>query len=74
MKRYDICRSCPEFDSYWKTCNTCKCFMPIKVLISSAKCPQGQWEKTNGTNQKTNEITKSFKRGYSKKAEAKRNG
>jgi len=74
MKRYDICRNCPEFDSYWKTCNSCKCFMPIKVLINSAKCPKGQWENVNGTNQKTNEITKSFERSYSKKAEAKRNG
>ena len=57
MKRYDICRSCPEFDSYWKTCNSCKCFMPIKVLIPSAKCPKGQWEKPNGIDEKTNEIT-----------------
>jgi len=48
--------------------------MPIKVLINSAECPKGQWENINGTNQKTNEITKSFERSYSKKAEAKRNG
>ncbi len=46
--------------------------MPIKVLINSAKCPEGQWENINGTNEETNEVTKRFKRRYSEEAE--RNG
>jgi hypothetical protein len=43
MKRYDICKDCSHFNSFWKTCDQCKCFMPIKVLINSAKCPKGYW-------------------------------
>lgn len=74
MRRYEICRTCPQFDTFWKTCNLCKCFMPIKVLIPSAKCPDGQWEKPNGIDKKTNEITKSLERSYTKKAKAKGHG
>lgn len=57
MTRYDICRTCSQFNKTWKTCKVCKCFMPIKVLIPSAKCPEGQWEKIDGVNEKTNEAT-----------------
>ena len=31
--------------------------MPIKVLIPSAECPEGQWEKIDGANEETNEAT-----------------
>ena len=48
--------------------------MPIKVIIPSAKCPDGQWEKPNGIDKKTNEITKSLERSYIKEAEAIRHG
>jgi len=48
--------------------------MPIKVLIPSAKCPKGQWEKPNGIDKKTNEITESFERSDTKKTEEKRYG
>tara|TARA_R100000278_G_C5412514_1_gene143623 strand:+ start:198 stop:344 length:147 start_codon:yes stop_codon:yes gene_type:complete len=48
--------------------------MPIKVLIPSAKCPDGQWEKPNGIDKKTNEITKSLERSYIKEAKAKGHG
>jgi len=57
VKRYDICKNCSQFNKFWKTCNVCKCFMPIKVLIPSAECPEGQWEKIDGVKQKTNEAT-----------------
>jgi hypothetical protein len=74
MKRYDICKSCSHFNSFWKTCNSCKCFMPIKVLIPSAKCPEGQWEIIDGIDQKTNEVTESSKRSYSQKTKRKGHG
>tara|TARA_R100000231_G_scaffold32373_1_gene28312 strand:- start:2028 stop:2174 length:147 start_codon:yes stop_codon:yes gene_type:complete len=48
--------------------------MPIKVLINSAECPKGQWEKPNGIDEKTNEITKSLERSYTKEAKEKRHG
>ena len=48
--------------------------MPIKVLIPSAKCPEGQWEIIDGIDQKTNEVTESSKRSYTKEAKAKGHG
>ena len=42
-QRYPICKSCEEFDSSWKKCNQCGCFMPIKSLMSKETCPLGKW-------------------------------
>ena len=52
MKRYDISKDCSHYNSIWKTSNKCKCFMPIKVLINSAKCPRGYWVENHGNETK----------------------
>lgn len=41
--RMEICKRCPMFDATLKRCKDCGCFMPAKVQLPDAKCPQGRW-------------------------------
>lgn len=41
--RMEICKRCPAFDQTLRRCRDCGCFMPAKVQIDAAKCPQGRW-------------------------------
>jgi len=41
--RLNICKSCEKFRPTTKTCQACNCFMPGKVHINSASCPDGKW-------------------------------
>ena len=43
LKRYAICKSCDNLNKTNAMCNQCNCFMRIKCLIPSAKCPLGKW-------------------------------
>lgn len=45
-RRYNICKLCERFDTKWKKCLDCGCFMPFKCKISSAMCPQQKWGST----------------------------
>jgi hypothetical protein len=40
--RLATCKTCPEF-SMVHTCNKCGCLMPIKVMLTGAKCPLDKW-------------------------------
>lgn len=44
--RHDICSTCPLLTKS-RTCDRrrggCGCFMPVKVQLKNAKCPQGRW-------------------------------
>lgn len=42
-QRYQICKSCEQFNSVLKTCKECRCFMPGKVTLSKKKCPLSKW-------------------------------
>jgi RNA polymerase-binding transcription factor DksA len=42
-KRYNICKSCPEFIDFSKQCKKCGCFMIIKTKLQKAQCPLGKW-------------------------------
>lgn len=42
-KRYEICKSCPEFFNPTKQCKKCGCFMTAKTKYEAAKCPIGKW-------------------------------
>ena len=42
-RRYNICKLCERFDTKWKKCLDCGCFMPLKCKISGAMCPKGLW-------------------------------
>lgn len=48
-ERYNICKSCDQFNETVRTCKQCGCFMPTKTTISRARCPIGKWHAiTNG--------------------------
>lgn len=42
-ERMAICGGC-EYLTNVKTCKLCGCFMPVKVAIFSASCPDGKWK------------------------------
>jgi hypothetical protein len=41
--RSSICESCDFFDADSKRCNSCGCFVNIKVTWASESCPEGKW-------------------------------
>lgn len=41
-KRMAICNDCEHLTKI-KTCSLCKCFMPAKVVIPFAACPDSKW-------------------------------
>jgi hypothetical protein len=41
--RLDICKSCENFNSSNTTCNICGCFLSIKTIWSTEKCPIDKW-------------------------------
>lgn len=43
--RYNICKSCDEFDKNFKICKVCSCIMPVKVVWTDSECPTGKWSK-----------------------------
>jgi len=43
-KRYDICKTCENFNLHIKTCKLCSCFIPIKIIMpGSVSCPIKKW-------------------------------
>ena len=42
-RRYDICKSCPEFIDLTKQCKQCRCVMPLKTKLAKAECPLKKW-------------------------------
>ena len=43
QERYEICKKCPHFSKFWKTCDLWGCFMPLKTKIRWVECPDGRW-------------------------------
>jgi len=41
--RYAICERCPNLNREFSTCRLCTCYMPAKVEMASATCPQSRW-------------------------------
>jgi hypothetical protein len=41
--RLDICKTCIFFDSKYKKCQRCGCFMKLKTKLHNAFCPEGKW-------------------------------
>lgn len=39
IKKLETCKSCNEYNSKTKTCNICKCLMPIKARLAGNTCP-----------------------------------
>lgn len=40
--RMAVCKGCENLTKV-KTCSLCNCFMPAKVAIPFASCPDGKW-------------------------------
>lgn len=40
--RFDICNSCDNLTKL-NTCKHCGCYMPAKVLVNNATCPDNKW-------------------------------
>jgi len=43
QSRYDICKSCHEFNSLLHTCKLCGCLMKLKVKLNNSVCPLKKW-------------------------------
>ena len=63
--RYDICKKCPKFNKFWKTCKLCGCFMPLKTKLRWVECPDEppRW---------TQEIAMPYHSGKKKKKKGKK--
>ena len=42
-KRFEICKSCPEYIKLTHQCKKCGCIMNAKVKLPNASCPLGKW-------------------------------
>jgi hypothetical protein len=41
--RMRTCENCEKFDAKWKRCNSCGCFLVVKLRIAGVKCPLNKW-------------------------------
>ena len=41
QERKDICANCPRLKANF--CMECGCFIPLKAILATAKCPLGKW-------------------------------
>lgn len=39
----NICLQCANYNSSTKICGKCWCFMPMKVKLAPACCPEHKW-------------------------------
>ena len=49
QQRYLICKSCERFRPFVKQCAVCLCFMPAKVRMAQAECPEKRWTRVDAT-------------------------
>lgn len=42
-ERMNICESCDRYNDITTQCKECGCFMKVKTLMQSAKCPINKW-------------------------------
>jgi len=43
VRRYDICKACPELIDLTKQCKQCGCMMALKTKLRHATCPINKW-------------------------------
>ena len=43
VKRYEICKICPQFESTLARCKECGCFMKLKTKLKDSTCPINKW-------------------------------
>jgi len=50
QSRYEICKQCDNFNKTFKICSICVCFMPAKVTLRRAHCPEKKWSEHVSSN------------------------
>ena len=43
-ERLSTCNNCEHYNSFFKQCKICKCFMPLKTMLVNANCPINKWQ------------------------------
>lgn len=43
IRRFNICKKCPELIEMTRRCQLCGCFMYAKTKLKEANCPIGKW-------------------------------
>ena len=41
--RYKVCQACDQFRQVTRTCASCGCFLPLKVVAPFLSCPLNRW-------------------------------
>ena len=41
--RDEKCRGCPRYEAAFEQCRECGCFIKLKTLLRTEKCPLGKW-------------------------------
>lgn len=41
--RLDICKACDKYNKSASMCKVCKCYIPWKIPLPAAVCPEGKW-------------------------------
>lgn len=44
MRRVAVCRACPMFFAETRQCGHCSCFVDVKSMLTTERCPLGLWE------------------------------
>lgn len=42
-ERYDICKSCDNYNAETYACSECSCYVPMKIGLINESCPIGKW-------------------------------
>lgn len=43
QNRFNICKNCEHYNSKFKICKLCGCFMWLKTKLLKANCPINKW-------------------------------
>lgn len=43
QSRFDICKTCEQYNASLKLCNVCYCLVLAKVRLSYTACPLDKW-------------------------------
>lgn len=43
-QRLVVCAGCDDFNWTSRQCNVCTCFVDLKTMLSTERCPRGLWK------------------------------
>lgn len=65
-ERLSICQSCEEFQSAYRTCRQCGCYMPAKATFAITACPIGKWQESQPGNSIINKLEEAILESWNK--------